>query len=82
MCGSVEGNENVVEAFWRQHHIEILRQNETQRAEYFTELSKDSPLWEGVMAQLVERVICMHEVQGSIPCGSSFTFSSLPANNK
>ncbi len=26
------------------------------------------------MAQLVERVLCMHEVQGSIPCGSSFTF--------
>ncbi len=24
----------------------------------------------GVMAQLVERVLCMHEVQGSIPCGS------------
>ena len=27
-----------------------------------------------VMAQLVERVLCMHEVQGSIPCGSSFVF--------
>ncbi len=30
------------------------------------------------MAQLVERVLCMHEVQGSIPCGSIFEKNFKP----
>ena len=28
----------------------------------------------GGVAQMVERVLCMHEAQGSIPCSSNFYF--------
>jgi hypothetical protein len=55
-------------AQWIEHQTSNLGVAGSSPAEGTTFIRK------GGVAQMVERVLCMHEAQGSIPCSSNFCF--------